>query len=101
MKIVLFQTIEEAQAALVHLEATAKLLFEQAGYTVDGDSIVPKNAATGLDEPAKQRTTRWDDIKDNSDGWYFVSPRDKYPDHFDLLMSGNFVETEYEIVEVV
>jgi len=93
--ILLYPTKAEAEAALAALEDAAKQLWADAGYTVDGDSVIGKNARTDQDEPAKQRIVRWDKVKQHPDGgYYFASPRNKYPEYFDQLVGGNYQEVD-------
>lgn len=66
-----------AQADLDAFHALCRQWWPTQGYDVDAGGVIPKNAATGEDEPDCQRTTCWDTLKpdptDPGKSWW-ISP---------------------------
>lgn len=78
MKILEFQTQPEALQVLIAVNLRAKEYWAAQGYTVYSDTQTPKlvgkNASTGKDEPTKQLTESWDNIKQSPNNtFYFTS----------------------------
>ncbi|HNQ92923.1 MAG TPA: hypothetical protein PKI93_08350 [Alphaproteobacteria bacterium] len=70
-----FTALEQAQRALAAINQIAVAWWAGQGYTVDNGTLVGKNAANGTDEPSKQRTMTWDEVRESPDGtFYFSSP---------------------------
>lgn len=77
MKILEFDTQEEAENALDAVNEIVLNWFADHGFTVDEDGVVGKNAATGQDAPLACRTTTWANIQESPDStFYFASPSD-------------------------
>lgn len=43
---------------------------------------------------------KWDTVREHPfGGWYFASPKQKYSEHFDTIVTGNFLESFLETQE--
>lgn len=87
MTVCIYGTPELAQAALDDLQTRARVLWAEAGYTVDAEGVVAK--VNGVDAPESQHTTQWDVVTQYVEGWGFISPRTKYPEYADALLAGH------------
>lgn len=75
--IIIHGTTEQAQTDLDNFHTLCRQWWALQGYDVEPEGVVPKNAATGQDEPAAQKTTCWDTLKpDPTDPSksYWISP---------------------------
>lgn len=92
-----FTTQAEAQACLDAINTMAIQYWTDQGYTVENGELISKNAATGEDEPHKQRTTTWAVIKESPDGtFYFKSlTGTPYAAGMEQLTGFSFTEKEF------
>lgn len=86
-----FQTEAEAQAALAVINQIAAQWWAAQGYTVDNGTLIGRNAASGNDEPEKQRTTTWAEITESPEGTFYfpsLSNDPRFADWRDYLPHG-------------
>lgn len=99
MMILLYQTEQEAIDALAHLEAVARQLWAEAGYTInEKGEVVAKNTVTGEDV-SDAVIKEWDVVKPYPDGGYYFSSTNinpAYVPYFNQLVTGNYQEINYE-----
>jgi len=97
MECYVFGTQTAAESALNAIESRMKTALSNKGYTpYDGGLVVGKNAATGLDEPDKCRTERWDDpFKITRDEYVVADCRRRFPDDYETIESGLSLAREY------
>jgi hypothetical protein len=73
-RILEFTTEAAANACAADIDAQAVGYWADLGFTITDGELVPKNAATGLDDPLAQRTVRWSAPALSPEGtWWIVS----------------------------
>jgi hypothetical protein len=73
-RIMAFTTEAAANACAADIDAQAVDYWADLGFTITDGALVSRNAATGLDDPAAQRTVRWSAPALSPDGtWWIVS----------------------------
>ena len=83
----IFETKEQADAALDAIAAQARNLYAAAGYTVNPDGSVKGRKPFGV-VAGEGVTTRLANAHQTSSGsWAFQSPRVFYPEHADYLIA--------------
>ena len=98
-----FASEDEAQTTLDVVNQIAAAWWTQQGYTVENGALIGKNAAKGTDEPGKQRTTAWAEIKESPDGTFYfpsLSNDPRFADWRDYLPQGVNSGTEKEFPAV-
>lgn len=101
VKILVFDTYEQARAALGVVDQIAAAWWVSQGYTVDAHGLIPKTIA-GDDSPHSCRTTTWADVMESPNNkFYFISPssdarfidwRDHVPPEYELPQDTDFPE---------
>lgn len=71
MKILEFQTLQEAQDCLDFANQLASNYWQGLGYQVVNGKLTGKNASTNKNEPYKAKTTTWADIQTSPDQTYY------------------------------
>lgn len=102
MKILEFNTQEEADTALAIINQVAAGWWSQQGFTIENGELVGKNAKTGKDQPEKARTTTWDTVKESPDGtFYFTTLTDdpRFVDWRDYLPEGTIMPEDKSFPE--
>ena len=86
-------TTAAAQADLDAFHQLCRQWWPTQGYAVDADGVIPKNAATGEDEPDCQRTTCWDtlhpDPTDPTKSWWASPTPDPRFDEWNLHLAAS------------
>lgn len=94
MTYLVYQTKTEADQALLHLETKSYQLLSFAGrkFDVNGSLVSKDHKGQPSD---KTKTVSWDSVKYKSGtGYYFKSPKYKFPDYYTQLVTGNYTEKE-------
>lgn len=73
MKILEFQTLQEAQDCLDFANQLASNYWQGLGYEVVNGELIGKNASTKKNEPYKTRTTTWSTIQTSPDQTYYFT----------------------------
>lgn len=68
-----FTTQQDAETALNIIHQMAAQWWAEQGYIVENNEVIGKNAATQQDEPTKQRTSKWDEVKVSPDNTYYFT----------------------------
>ncbi len=91
MKVILFDSLSEAEAALTVIEENLRTQLLNAGAAEDESGhIIPHNAATGKPDYTATRTLRWDEPHLLEDGRYFLHA----PSNIELLAGLDIEITE-------
>lgn len=96
-----FNTIEEAESALNIIHQMAAQWWVAQGYNVENNEVIGKNASTQQDEPLKQRTIKWDDVKLSPDNTYYITSLtgnpawDNWKNTYSSLNGPVFVEKDF------
>ena len=96
-----FDNLTDAENGLATMEARMLDIAASYGYTIDEDGcIVGKNAATGQDEPTKQRSAKWADIIAWEDGRYaYYGCRYRFVTTYETVEEG--ITFDYEDIDAI
>lgn len=95
-KVLVFDTQEEAQACLNHINQVGASLLAQQGYDLTPEGkVIGKSQGNNQSQSNKTVTETWDDITQHPQNgkFFFRSPSRKYPELFQQLVgSYKFIE---------